>query len=210
MRGISHLTAALDNAIDVTSASTITKQVDLVKTTGADTNCLQDLTQPRDLSTKSNSELSGQSLSTTSGNSLHDGDQAVSNKRPKVIGNIGNSAIKQQPHIIRHHPIPQAQSLEIVSSASQRPKSNETQSSPLATVSVTSSKAIVANSAQVLLSTTNCSDSSGEAAAEDLQIGKFSKIKQQYIYTKIRIEIINLFFICLSRFKKKVKFENST
>ena len=198
VRGIAHLTAALDNAIDVTSHSTITKQVDLVKTTGAETNCLQDLTQPRDLSTKSNSELLSQSLSTTSGNSLHDGDQSASNKRPKVIGNIGNSAIKQQPHIIRHHPIPQAQSLEIASSASQGPKTNLTQSSNLATVSVTSSKAIPADSAQVLLSTTNCSDSSGEAAAENLQIGNPDNIKQQCIYTKRRIEIITLPFISLN------------
>ena len=191
VRGIAHLTAALDNAIDVTSPSTITKQVDLVKTTGAETNCLQDITQPRDLSTKSNSELSSQSISTLSGNSLNDGDQSASNKRPKVIGNIGNSTIKQQPHIIRH-PIPQAHSLEIASPTSQRPKTNVTQSSSLTTVSVSSSKAILADGAQVLLSTTNCSDSSGESTAENLQIGKPDKMKQQCIYTRRQIKMIAL------------------
>ena len=187
--GISHLTAAFDTAIDVTSASAVTSHTGLVTATAAEINCHQDLAQATDLSTKSNSEVSDPSLSTTSSNTLHHGDQYASNKKSKVVGSIGNNVqhtTKQQPHIIRHHTIPQAQSLQIVSSASHRPNSNVTQSSPLSgNISVTSSKTTVANNAQVLLSTSNCSGgSSSESTVEGVQIGRFTKVKNQHINQK--------------------------
>ena len=194
-----HTTNALEvpqnnTELDTTlKGTTAAAQIDTVTSNASAAINYLEQTQVDDASLRSNSDPSEQTPP-TSNSTLLQADPNEKNKKSTGTKSIANNqqTAKPQPHIIRHHTMPHAQSLQLISSSTTpRTKTNITQacitptircnqSTSLANVSMNSPKTIVSmglttNNAHVLLPTVNCSSNGGEGG-ENTEGGKRNKI----------------------------------